>query len=202
MTGFQSGRRTADSIVFGSWRGGGFSNVYRLDLDTGSTERLTDSPDMQLPTSITPDGTTVIFHSFTKSLQALRLDGSGDPMTLVETPGRRAQRRAVSGRTLAGVRGRKRVALQASSTSMCGRSPTSTARLWQVTSEGGAFPLWSRDGRELITSRSTGRWSPCRSRRRPPPGKREVRRRSSAGPTLSETAVSDDKMTSLQTADF
>ena len=149
-TGFRSGRRTGDEIVFGSWRGGRFSNLYLLDLETGSTERLTDSPDMQLPTSITPDGTTVIFHSFTKSLQALRLrcrpradDAGGDAR-------RRAQRRALSGRALAGVRGRKpvasgtarclRAAVPRRQSADCGRSPR----------DGGTFPLWSRNGRELF----------------------------------------------------
>jgi serine/threonine-protein kinase len=140
-------------LVFGSWRAG-FSNLYRLDLQTGLTERLTESPDMQLPTSITPDGGTVIFHSFTKSLQALRLDRH-DPMTLVETPGEeRNGDLSPDGRWLA---------YEGESESIPGqldiyvrRFPDVNRGLWQVTRDGGTFPLWSRDGRELFYARLDG----------------------------------------------
>ena len=73
-------------IVFGSWRGGGFSNLYIQQPDRAEAERLTDSGDMQLPTAISPDGATIVFHSFTKSLQALPLQSSREPVTLVESP--------------------------------------------------------------------------------------------------------------------
>jgi serine/threonine protein kinase len=136
-------------IVFGSWRGGGFSNIYMLDLDSGSTERLTDSPDMQLPTAITPDGTTVIFHSFTRSLQALKLDARRTTVTLVETPvEERNGELSPDGRWLA---------YEGESTSHPGQLdiyvrpfPTVDRAVWQVTSDGGTFPLWSRSGRELF----------------------------------------------------
>jgi serine/threonine-protein kinase len=142
---------TPDSrrIVFGSWRGGRFSNLYLLDPDTGSTERLTDSPDMQLPTAITHDGRTVVFHSFTKSLQALQLQGSTEPVTLVET---RAEERngelSPDGRWLA---------YEGESTSSAGQLdiyvrpfPDVNRALWQVTKNGGMFPVWARSGRELF----------------------------------------------------
>ena len=142
---------TPDSrrIVFGSWRGGGFSNLYILDPETGAAGRLTNSPDMQLPTSITPDGTTVIFHSFTKSLQALRLDRTADPATLVETPvEERNGELSPDGRWLA---------YEGESTSLPGQLdvyvrpfPDVDRGPWQVTKGGGTFPMWSRNGRELF----------------------------------------------------
>jgi serine/threonine-protein kinase len=136
-------------IVFGSWRGGGFSNIYKLDLDSGSTERLTDSPDMQLPTSITRDGSTVIFHSFTKSLQALRLDARRETVTLVETPiEERNGELSPDGRWLA---------YEAESPLVPGQLdiyvrpfPAVNRAVWQVTRAGGTFPIWSRDGRKLF----------------------------------------------------
>jgi eukaryotic-like serine/threonine-protein kinase len=139
----------ARRIVFGSWRGGGFSNLYILDPDTGATERLTNSPDMQLPTSIAPDGATVIFHSFTKSLQALRLDRTADPATLVETPvEERNGELSPDGRWLA---------YEGESTSLPGQLdvyvrpfPDVDRGPWQVTKGGGTFPMWSRNGRELF----------------------------------------------------
>jgi serine/threonine-protein kinase len=149
---------TPDSrrIVFGSWRGGRFSNLYMLHPDTGSTERLTDSPDMQLPTAITRDGMTVIFHSFTKSLQALRLRATTEPETLVETVlEERNGEISPDGRWLA---------YEGESPSRPGQLdiyvrpfPNVDRALWQVTGKGGMFPAWARSGRELfyITSDST-----------------------------------------------
>jgi Tol biopolymer transport system component len=136
-------------IVFGSWRGGRFSNLYMLDLATGSTERLTDSPDMQLPTAITADGRTLIFHSFTKNLQALRLDSRGEPITLVDTLGEeRNGDLSPDGRWLA---------YEGESPSAPGQLdihvrpfPDVNRGLWQVTRDGGTFPVWSRNGRELF----------------------------------------------------
>jgi hypothetical protein len=142
---------TPDSrrIVFGSWRGGRFSNLYVLDPDTGSTQRLTDSPDMQLPTAITRDGTTVIFHSFTKNLQAVRLDAPTAPQILVETPvEERNGEISPDGRWLA---------YEGESTSRPGQLdiyvrpfPNVDRGLWEVTNDGGMFPVWARSGRELF----------------------------------------------------
>jgi eukaryotic-like serine/threonine-protein kinase len=142
---------TPDSrrILFGSWRAGGFSNLYSYDLETASTERLTDSPDMQLPTSITPDGTTLIFHRFARSIQAIRLEAGAVPMTLVDGPAdERNGELSPDGRWLA----------------YEGESPSRPGELdvyvrlfsdinrgvWQVSKGGGLYPVWSRDGRELF----------------------------------------------------
>ena len=73
-------------IVFGSWRGGGFSNLYVQDADGADAVRLTDSPDMQLPTSISPDGKNVVFHSFPKDVHALRLGPPHEVRTLAGAP--------------------------------------------------------------------------------------------------------------------
>jgi serine/threonine-protein kinase len=143
-------------LLFGSWRAGGFSNLYLFDFETGSTERLTDSRDMQLPTSITPDGRTVIFHSFTKSLQAFRLDSRGDPITLVETPDEeRNGELSPDGHWLA---------YEGESQSVPGQIdvyvrpiPDVNRGVWQVTRDGGIFPVWSRTGRELFYFTVDGR---------------------------------------------
>jgi serine/threonine-protein kinase len=137
-------------IVFGSWRGGGLSNLYVQEPEDARAERLTDSPDMQNPTSITPDGSTVVFHSFTGSIESLRLDvPDATPRQLVET---RLEERngAVSpdGRWLAyeaeapGKPGQLDVFVRP--------FPDVDRGLWQVTTDGGAYPVWSRDGRELF----------------------------------------------------
>ena len=142
---------TPDSrrILFGSWRAGGFSNLYSYDLETGSTERLTDSPDMQLPTAITRDGTTLIFHSFARSIQALRLPVRAAPVTLVETPvDERNGELSPDGRWLA-YEGEN--ALARGDLDVYVRSfPDVDRGLWQVSRGGGMYPMWARNGRELF----------------------------------------------------
>ena len=134
---------------FGSWRGGGFSNLYSHDLETASTERLTDSPDMQLPTSIAPDGTTVIFNRFARSIQAVRLEAGAEPVTLVDTPAdERNGELSPDGRWLAyeGESPFRRGELD-----VFVRSFSDVNRgVWQVSEGGGLYPVWSRSGRELF----------------------------------------------------
>jgi serine/threonine-protein kinase len=139
----------ARQIVFGSWRGGRFSNLYILDTNTGSTARLTNSPDMQLPTAISRDGTTVVFHSFTKSLQAVQMRAGAEPVTLVETPGEeRNGDLSPDGRWLA-YEGES--ATHAGQIDVYVRSfPDVERGLWQVSRDGGTFPRWARNGRELF----------------------------------------------------
>jgi eukaryotic-like serine/threonine-protein kinase len=142
---------TPDSrrILFGSWRGGAFSNIYSYDLEAGTTERLTDSPDMQLPTAITQDAATLVFHSFTHRLEALPVRAGVGPRTLVETLGEeRNGELSPDGRWLA---------YEGESTTRPGeldvyvRSfPDVDRGPWQVTRGGGLYPIWARSGRELF----------------------------------------------------
>lgn len=138
-------------LIFGSWRGGGFSNLYAQEPGTPDATRLTDSPDMQLPTSISPDGNTVIFHSFTKGLDALQLDASGPARqrVLVETP-REERNGALSpdGHWLA---------YEAENATKDGQLeivvrpfPATDTGFWQVTTDGGLYPAWSGDSHELF----------------------------------------------------
>lgn len=194
---------TADArrIAFGSWRGGRFSNLYMFDLGVGSTERLTESPEMQLPTSITPDGTTLIYHSFNKSLQAVRFDSRSEPVTVVETPGEeRNGELSPDGRWLA---------YEGESPSTSGqldiyvrRFPDVNRGLWQVSRNGGTFPLWSRDGRELyyITLEGTMVAVPVQ-KSSGVSGLPGIRKSCSGATSTSARAVSDASTISLQTAD-
>jgi serine/threonine-protein kinase len=142
-------------LVFGSWRGGGFSNIYMQDIDSAEAVRLTDSPDMQSPDSISKDG-TVIFHSFPKDLHALRLGPPHEMRTLVGSP-QEERNSALSP-------DERWLAYEAESPSRAGRLevfvrsfPDVERGPWQVTTDGGTFPLWSRDSRELFYLRTDGR---------------------------------------------
>jgi Tol biopolymer transport system component len=142
-------------IVFGSWRGGGFSNLYIQDPDTTTAERLTTSPDMQLPTAITPDGATVLFHVFPHDIQSVALAGRREVSTLLDSPvDERNMALSPDGRWLAyegeapGRLGELNVFVRP--------FPDVAGRVWQVTNGGGTFPAWSRDGRELFYLKPDG----------------------------------------------
>jgi eukaryotic-like serine/threonine-protein kinase len=144
-------------IVYGSWRAGGFSNLYVQEPDSAEVTRLTDSPDMQLPTSITPDGSTLVFHSFMKRVERLAMDrGAGaEPFPLVDTP--LEERNAVvspNGRWLA---------YEAETATNPGQLdvfvrpfPDVDRGLWQVTTSGGLYPAWCPDCSELFYLRPDG----------------------------------------------
>ena len=145
-------------LVFGSWRGvNGVSNLYMQSAEgAGAAERLTESPYMHLPSSITPDGSAVLFTVFGPPggphIRLARLAGSGirreEPV--LETP--RYERSAVispDGRWMAyesdtpGAPGQLNVHVR--------RFPVQPdGNVWQVSTAGGTQPLWSRSGEELF----------------------------------------------------
>jgi serine/threonine protein kinase/Tol biopolymer transport system component len=135
-------------LVFGAWRDASFSNLYVQNLETKVEERLTDSAEMQLPTSMTRNG-TVIFHSFLRSLQALPPQARAEPITLVETPlEERNGEISPDGRWLA---------YEGESASNPGEVdiyvrefPDVNRGMSQVTRGGGMFPVWARNRRELF----------------------------------------------------
>jgi serine/threonine-protein kinase len=142
-------------LVFGSARGGGLPNLYMQNADgTGEAERLTDSPHLQQPTGVTPDGRAVVFHDIRGSVQLLPLAAPRAAVTLVETP-LEERNAAVSpnGRWLVyegegeGRPGRLEIFVR--------RFPTGSGQ-WQVSSAGGVHAVWSGDGRELFYRESTG----------------------------------------------
>jgi hypothetical protein len=170
-----------ERLVFGSWRGGnGVSNLFQQTADgAGSVERLTESPYMQLPSGLTPDGSAVLFTVFGPpggpDIRLARLAGSGmrpDEIVLA-TP--RHERGAVispDGRWMAyesdmpGAPGRIDIHVR--------RFPVQPdGTVWQVSSGGGTHPLWSRSGDELFylsgdgammaarASTSGDRWTPA-----------------------------------------
>jgi Tol biopolymer transport system component len=77
----RDGRR----IVFGSTRAGSVPNLFWQAADTtGTVGRLTTSPNVQMPTTISPDGTRLIVQEFGPKttgwdLRVLRLDGPREP---------------------------------------------------------------------------------------------------------------------------
>lgn len=142
-------------ILFGARGGGGSSNLYVQDLDQGVAERLTTSSDMQVPTAITPDGATVLLHSFPKDIQALSLSGPRNVVTLIDS--------SVEERNIALSRDGRWMAYEGETAGRPGELnvyvrpfPDVGRRVWQITTGGGTFPVWSRDGRELYCAKPDG----------------------------------------------
>ena len=137
-------------IVFGSNRGGGRQSLWRQASDgTGNPERLTQAAFLHGAPAVTPDGQHVLFSELTA-------DGGGDTMQLTlatkqVTPVLHDRFQEIhaeispDGRWLAydsNRSGRLETFVQP--------YPITGSARWQVSTEGGQSPAWSRDGRELF----------------------------------------------------
>jgi serine/threonine-protein kinase len=137
-------------VVFASNQTG-VQNLYSQAADgTGAAERLTQSPNVQTPTAVSPDGTLVVFTDVSattgQDVMGLRLDGSHQVSPLVQT--RFDERNGIvspDGRWLA---------YEANETGTfeiyVRPFPNVTRGHWQVSTSGGTQPLWARSGRDLF----------------------------------------------------
>jgi serine/threonine-protein kinase len=142
---------TPDSrrIVFSSDRTGA-SNLYWQAADnTGTVERLTESPNIQWPYSISPDGMRVVFEEQRPSpdLMALTLDKDRGVEPLVGNAMYAERNGEVSpdGRWLAyqsNESGQYEVYVRP--------YPDVNSGKWQVSTMGGTRPLWAGGGQELF----------------------------------------------------
>jgi eukaryotic-like serine/threonine-protein kinase len=125
-------------------------NIFWVRADgSGKPERLTESPNAQSPASWSPDGKVLAFSEAapksSQDLWTLTIDGDRKPKIFLQTPASEfAPEFSPDGRWLAYTSdesGRLEVYV---------RPFPDTGGKWQVSTTGGAFPHWSRDGRELI----------------------------------------------------
>jgi dipeptidyl aminopeptidase/acylaminoacyl peptidase len=143
---------TPDSrrLVFSSNRSDRQNLYVRATDGTGKTARLTESPNPQHPTGVTPDGTQIVFYELTPSQQRdirlLTLTPTPQVTPLVET--RFDETGGVvspDGRWLAyesNNTGAYEVYVRP--------FPVVDSGLWPVSANGGVQPLWARNGRELF----------------------------------------------------
>ena len=137
-------------IVFTSDRMG-VPNLFAQTADgTGAIERLTESPNVQVPTAVSPDGSYVVFTELSpktgQDVMALRLDGTGRVLPLVQTAfDERNGIVSPDGRWLA-YEANDSGAFQISVRPF----PEVNSGRWQVSTSGGMQPLWARSGQELF----------------------------------------------------
>jgi serine/threonine-protein kinase len=141
-------------LVWASDRGGGLANLYAQAADgTGAVERLTVSPRSQRPSSFTPDGTQLVVAEADPTqtggaavlgILPMRGDGHVNGWGEPSIPGINAEI-SPDGRWIlyeAREGGQAEVYVRP--------FRASTARRWQVSTNGGREPLWARNGRELF----------------------------------------------------
>jgi serine/threonine-protein kinase len=142
---------TPDSrrIIFASDRAGP-SNLYWQAADnTGTVERLTQGPNVQLPDSISPDGSRLVFEEQNPSVNLMALamdkDRKAEPLVQSQMYAERNGEISPEGRWLAyqsNESGQFEIYVRP--------FPDVNSGKWQVSTMGGTRPLWARNGQELF----------------------------------------------------
>jgi eukaryotic-like serine/threonine-protein kinase len=144
------------TITFTSDPQGG-RNIFRQPADgSGRVDRLTTSPNLQHPNSTTPDGRLVLFKEVRNGLggiYTLSTTAGAQPQPLLTSP----FDHSVADLSPNG----KWIAVQSNESGnyevYVRPFPDVNSGRWQVSSNGGTFPGWSRDGRELFYVATDGR---------------------------------------------
>ena len=138
-----------DRLTFNSDRAGGMSLFWKPVDGSGLAEQLTTSEYVQFPHSWSPDGNWLVFteyHPVTKAdLWVLPNEDEQKPQPWLQTPSEEfAARFSPDGRSVAYVSdesGRYEVYV---------RPFPGPGEKWQISTQGGVEPVWSRDGQELF----------------------------------------------------
>jgi serine/threonine-protein kinase len=143
-------------LIFSSERAGTRNLYWQAADGTGAVERLTDSPNPQVPTAASPDGRQLIFTETAPKtgddVMQMELDGTHRVTPLVQSPF--AERNGIvspDGRWLAyeaNDSGRVEISVRP--------FPDVNSGHWQVSTVGGTRPLWARSGQELFYVSPTG----------------------------------------------
>ena len=137
-------------LLFASVRAGGVQNLFWQPADgSGAAERLTEGPNPQLPTTVSPDGSMVVFYELNpgtgRDLMRLMLDGLRvEPLLQTRFEERNADI-SPDGRWVAyesDTSGRFEIYVRP--------FPNVNDGQWQISAGGGNRPLWGPDGGELF----------------------------------------------------
>jgi len=145
-------------IVFAHGTGSGVRNLHWIATDgAGVMERLSDSPRMQMPFDVSPDGRTLMFGQLNDQgrteLWTLPLAGDRKPQIYLQAVGTlRADAGASDGNARFSPDGRW-IAYQSNEAGpieVYVRPFPGPGGKWQVSSGGGQSPVWAPNGKELF----------------------------------------------------
>jgi serine/threonine-protein kinase len=143
-------------LIFSSARAGAVNLFAQAADGAGDATQLTKSPNVQHATSVSPDGTRLVFTETApttgQDVMQLRLDGTHAVTPLVQTPfNERNGEVSPDGRWLAyeaDDSGRYNIYVRP--------LPDVSSGYWQVSTDGGTRPLWARTSQELFYLSVTG----------------------------------------------
>ena len=137
-----------NQIIFSSARSSPLGNLYRQSADgTTSPERLTKTQNFQVPASLSPDGTQLVFTETgtTRDLMLMQLD-TRRVQSLLATPFNEQ-----NGYISQNARWLAYESDESGQFQVYVRPfPEVNSGLWQVSTEGGTQPMWARAGQELL----------------------------------------------------
>jgi serine/threonine-protein kinase len=143
-------------LIVSSERAGARNLFWQAVDGTGTVERLSESPNVQNASAVSPDGHLLIFTEFApktgEDVMQMALDGTRRVTPLVQSPF--AERNGVvspDGRWLAyeaNDSGRVEISVRP--------FPEVNSGRWQVSTAGGTRPLWAPSGQELFYVAPTG----------------------------------------------
>jgi len=143
-------------VIFSSDRTGVRNLFWQAADGTGAVERLTESLNTQYPSAVSPDGRRLIFTEeaprTADDVMMMELDGTRRVTPLVQSPfNERNGSVSPDGHWLAyeaGDSGRVEVYVRP--------FPDVSSGHWQVSTDGGTRPIWTRSGQELVYVSTTG----------------------------------------------
>jgi serine/threonine-protein kinase len=143
-------------VIFSSDRAGARNLFWQAADGTGAVERLSESPNQQNATAVSPDGRLLIFTETAPKtgddVMQMALDGTRRVTPLVQSPfTERSGVVSPDGRWLAyeaNESGRFEISVRP--------FPEVNSGRWQVSTAGGTRPLWARSGQELFYVAPTG----------------------------------------------
>jgi Tol biopolymer transport system component len=143
-------------VIFSSARAGARNLFWQAADGTGAVERLSESPNYQNATAVSPDGRLLIFTETAPKtgddVMQMALDGTRRVTPLVQSPfTERGGVVSPDGRWLAyeaNDSGRIEISVRP--------FPEVNSGRWQVSTAGGTRPLWARSGQELFYVSPTG----------------------------------------------
>ncbi|MGH9460178.1 MAG: protein kinase domain-containing protein [Vicinamibacteria bacterium] len=140
----------SEYVGFSSDRAGIAVDLYWTRADgSGEAERLTESPNFKSGNSLTPDGAFLVFHEqrpqTAYDIMVLPFQGDRKLEAFLSTPFTEAEPEfSPDGRWIA------YMSNESGSFEVYVRPFPQRAGKWQISTGGGIYPRWSRDGRELF----------------------------------------------------